>query len=366
MLTNVLEVDQGDLMDLLRYTIRTGKNIMTFGPAGIGKTEMAMQASENEEFKFVYLNLSVLEAPDMVGLPMEKDGRTVYAPPDTIPVWDESQKKIVLLVDEVDKAKPELQNPMLELFQFRAMNGRRMNIHAVIATGNLPDENAHSQPVSHALTNRCMVYKVIHQFEPWHAWAVASGVNPLIIGFLSKNSELLLKPPPDGDPTAYCHPTPRAWTMAAKDLDDSSKSGLDFQTRLVAGRVGTAAAVQFKVWLEHFRHIEPLVNELVQSGKHPHIAEMDLTRQFVCALSAMNAVAQECRKIPSGKERDEQKKKINKIVDNVFGWINELPTEFQIGSIKNTIVMDWVTTWELTKNPTFMKAHVAIKNAFKN
>jgi hypothetical protein len=358
-------------MKVLQFTIRTGGNLMTFGPAGIGKTEMAMQACENEKFRYVYLNLSVLEAPDMIGLPLVENGKTTYAPPETIPLYNKDERPVILLVDEVDKAKPELQNPCLELFQFRAMNGRKMNIHAVIATGNLPDEGAFSLPVSHALTNRCGVYRVTHAFEPWQEWATGAGVNPLIVGFLSKNQEQLLMPPPEGDSTAYCHPSPRAWTLAAKDLDftngsERHLSSVDFQTMLVAGRVGMASAVKFKVWLEHYRHIEPLIEALVREGKHPDLDKMEIDRQFVCAISAVNAVAALCRVTPSGSDKEAHERKLHKTTDNVFGWLRKLPSEFCIGAAKSVMNMKMIQDHKLTKVAPFMEAFLKIRQAMKD
>jgi len=369
MLTNINEIDQETLMRVLRFTIKSGGNLMTFGPAGIGKTEMAMQACKEEGYRFVYLNLSVLEAPDMVGLPQVQDGKTSYAPPETIPLRDDNQKKVVLLVDEVDKAKPELQNPCLELFQFRAMNGREMNIHSVIATGNLPDEGAFSQPVSHALTNRCLVFRVTHAFDPWLQWATGpAAVHPLIVGFLSKNPEYLLMPDASGDTTAYCHPSPRQWTLAAKDLEHTSTADhIDFQTLLIAGRVGTAAAVKFRVWLEHYRHVEPLIEALVKKGEHPDIKNMAIDRQFVCALSAVGAIAAECRKtLAPGKDKEEQKKKTHKYTENVFTWLGKLPSEFVIGAVKTVLNMKMIQDYDLTKIAPFMQEYMKVRQAFKD
>jgi hypothetical protein len=374
MLTGISEIDQGTLMDVVRFSIRSGGNVMTFGPAGIGKTEIAMQAVGQEGFKYVYLNLSVLEAPDLMGLPMidEATKTATYAPPSIIPLLVEgsNDKPVVLLVDEVDKAKPELQNPMLELFQFRSMNGRKMNIHSVIATGNLPDENAHSQPVSHALTNRCSVYRVTHAFDPWWEWATAAGVNPLIIGFLSRNQGYLLKPPPDGDDTAYCHPSPRAWTLAARDLDhtDNQKHSVDFQHLLVAGKVGVDASIHFKVWLEHHRFIEPFIDKLVKDGTHPSgEATKDIARTIVCAIAAANAIMQECKKTPTATEaKAKQEKEIARITKNVCGWTQHLPSEVNIAAFKSVLTMPVIQQYKLTKIPEFMGTFLKIRSALKD
>jgi hypothetical protein len=369
MLTGIQELDQEDYAKMLRFTIRAGGNLLVLGAAGTGKTEMGMQACEEMGYQYRYLNLSVLEAPDLMGLPVinEEAFTTKYALPEMLPPKVEDEKPVILLVDEADKAKPELQNPCLELFQFRSINGRPLNIHAVIATGNLPDEGAFSQPMSHALTNRCSVFKLTHAFEPWREWAVGASINPLIVAFLDKNQEYLLQPPPEGDETAYCHPSPRAWTLAARDLNHTTAAdGVDFQTALVSGRVGHGAAVKFRVWLEHYRHIEPLIDALAKDGTKPDTARMGIDRQLVCAIGGVGRIMAVCKAAPkdAGKKKAHQEK-VHKVCQNVMAWVKELPPEFAIGALKSTLNMKVIQDFQLTKVKPFMDAYLGIRQAMK-
>lgn len=362
MLTNIVEIPQDTYMAAAKHNVRTGGNLMIFGQAGTGKTEMAQQAAEQEGFGVYYLNLSVLEAPDLLGLPIiTEEGSVDYASPKFLPVEGKVAKPVVLLVDEVDKSKPELQNPLLELFQSHTLNGRKLAIQAIIATGNLPDEGAHSQPVSHALTNRCKVYKLSHSFEPWRQWAQDANINPLVIGFLSKNQEYLSRPPIDGDPTAYARESPRAWTLAARDLDTtSSNDSVEFQTLLVAGRVGAGAATKFRVWLDHYRHVEPIIEALAADGKLPDMSQMTIDKQLVCCIGAVGEVARECRKEKAKQEA------VNKVAKNVFNWVQGLPSEFQIAAVKSTLNMELITKWQLTKVPEVMATYMKVRKAMKD
>lgn len=298
-------------------------------------TEMAMGICKGLGLNYRYLNLSVLEAPDLMGLPTTKEGKTVYAPPEFLPEFDPNEEllePIVLIVDELDKAKDEVESPMLELFQFRSINGKQFNIQSVIATGNLPDEKAKSRLVSHALANRCLIYKVRCEFEPWRQWAVSANVNPLVVGFLDKHPEYLLLPNATKDPTAYCKPSPRAWSRAARELDflqsnsdiyqDISfkdlRPGEDniskFAQTIVAGRVGMAASVKFKVWVDHYRKYEPVVEALLYNGEFP---DRNLTSEamIIIAMSAM-------REFKNGLGNLDEKV-LHQMSANVFGWLLE-------------------------------------------
>ena len=370
MLTGILEIDQEDYERHLRFTIRNGGNLLVLGAAGTGKTEMSMQVCNDLGYQYQYLNLAVLEAPDLMGLPIvdTKTSTTRYALPEMFPSKGKD-KPVVLIVDELDKAQPELQNPCLELFQFRSINGRPVNIHAVIATGNLPDENAFSRPISHALTNRCQVFKLIHTFKPWRDWAVNSSINPLVVAFLEKNQDKLLQSPPEGDDTAYCHPSPRAWALAARDLDNTSKDdNIEFQTALIAGRVGHAAAVEFRIWLEHYRHIEPLIDTLVNDGIHPNTEKMTIDRQLVCAIGAVRRIMDTCKEAPRGVRANSRvatahKRKVHQVCTNVMGWINELPSEFSVGALKSSLNMKVINKFKLMDVKPFLDTYVDIREA---
>lgn len=378
MLTNVHEIDQATYAQVLDFNIKTHNNLLVLGMAGTGKTEMAQQACErwsNNTHGYIYLNLSVLEAPDLIGLPIITDDKRVdYATPKFLPRQDPgsdpaTRKKFVLVVDELDKAKPELQNPLLELFQFHSINGTPLDIQAIIATGNLPEEGAFSQPISMALTNRCKVFRLTHSFESWREWAQDSNVNPLVIGFLSKHQEYLCMPSVEGDPTAYCRPSPRSWAQAAAELNltDARTHSVDFQSMLVAGRVGTAAAVKFRVWLDYYRHVEPLVDELWEKGKAPSLNDMTIDKQLVMAISAVDMVAQTCRKQPkTPADKQKQMDEVSKGSKNVFGWLQQLSPEFQIGAVKSTLNMKLIQDFNLTKIPEVMKTYLAVRKAMKD
>ena len=362
MLSGIHEVDQSTLLDVYKFGCRTGANIMVFAPAGSGKTQMAQQAAVETGNKYVYVDLSVLEAPDFIGLPVISEDKkwADYASPRWMPCKDALEKDaepVVIIFDEVDKARPELQAPLLEVLLEHSINGRALNIKTCLLTGNLPDEGAFSQPVSHALTNRCSVFKMQPNFDAWQGWAVKAGINPLVVGFLSRNPDQLLLPPADGDPTAYCHASPRSWTFAARDLDSLDRNqDTTFQTMLVAGRVGMGSAAKFRVWLDHYRHIEPLVDKLVKDGTAP--PDMSIDRLIVCCISAVGAISQECRRQDEAHKTNKSKKdpdKVYKISGHVLKWLSKQDTEFQIAAIKNAFDMDLIRDWSLTKVPGFME-----------
>ena len=371
MLNNVYSIDTSIYKQVLDFNIQTGNNLIVLGMAGVGKTEMAIQSCKKNESPYICLNMSVLEPPDLIGLPTIENKRVEYAIPKFLPVRnaESTHKKTVLIVDELDKLKSDMNSPLLELFQFHSINGTPLDIQAIVATGNLPDEGAFSQPISMALTNRCKVYQLTHSFEAWRDWAQESDLNPLVIGFLMKNQEYLSMPPIEGDPTAYSRPSPRSWSQASSELNmtDPKQHSVDFQSMLVAGRVGTAAAVKFKTWLQYSRHIEPLVDELWENGKFPSSNDMTIDKQLVCAIMSVDMVSRTCRRTAkNSQEKARKDEQLRKGTVNVFKWLGSLSSEFQIGACKSTLNMKLVQDNELTKIPELMKVYLNIRKALKD
>lgn len=369
--TNVHTLDQEGTKRFNKFTIRTGGNMMIFGPAGCGKTEIALQASGEEGYDYVYLNLSVLEAPDLIGLPSIDDVNltTRYALPEAFPRVKADRPKDakgkILVVDEIDKAKPELQAPMLELFQYRSINGIPLDFHAVLATGNRPDEGAFSLAVNKALTNRCKVYQMKPMFEPWNDWAASVNLNGLVIGFLSRNRDYFYKPDTSGDMTAYCSCSARSWSNAARDLDfaqDAGENDSTFQQNLIAGFVGVEAATKFQIWLEFYKEIYPMVDALVNHGKEPELNNATMDKIIVTAIAACQEISRRCENDkPSKKEIDD----VKKIVSNICGWLTKCQPDIQITAMKSTMVVPKIMSYQLPSIPKFMEIFKNINKAFK-
>ena len=168
--------------------------------------------------------------------------------------------------------------------------------------------------------------------------------------------------PRPGDFNAY-------WAAALQELDatDPKIHSVDFQSMLIAGRVGTAAAVKFRVWLDYYRHVEPLVDKLWAKGEAPPMNDMSIDKQLVCAISAVNMVAQECRKpTKTASDRQALQDSVHKGAKNVFGWVKQLSGEFQIGAVKSTLNMKLIQDFQLTKIPEVMSTYLNVRKAMKD
>ena len=76
---NLPEIDQEEALNLCKFFIRAGQNIFLFGQKGVGKSQISIQAIQQCQYKVNYINLSVVERGDIIGLPNVFDSGDVIS-----------------------------------------------------------------------------------------------------------------------------------------------------------------------------------------------------------------------------------------------------------------------------------------------
>lgn len=251
---------------------------------------------------------------------------------------EEDSTPNLILFDEADKAITETTQTLLELLQFNSVNGRKLNIRATVLTANLPDEHAHVNQLSHAITKRCQTYKLELDFQQWVDWARRNKVDNRIIQFLATKPNLLYQTAGD-DPTSYALPSPRTWAEAAgrafvfddenkyKDLNlINNQTFEDMSQTIISGYVGCKAAIEFGNWNKFYKHLDPKAVELLEKGVHPKLDDSSTQEILICAISAASRAFSEMK--------PNNEKKLEKYITNAFGWIKNLPEDIQMGACR--------------------------------
>lgn len=266
---NLPEIDQEQALNLSKFFIQSNQNLFLFGRRGVGKTHIVMQAAKQCNLKINYINLSVIERPDLAGYPdMSAPGDSIsFKSPNFLPrLIDASEPDSIILFDEVDKAPPEVTAPLLEILQFKRINNVPINVAACILTGNLINEGSYSNQISTALLDRGAKYILQFNFEKWVDWAKMNEVHDLILGFLRSNPEFACGKLED---SCYASPSPRGWTLASEALLKAKNLkivDIETVTQIISGFVGGEAGLRFKIWYEHYRKFEPFVHSLIEVG----------------------------------------------------------------------------------------------------
>jgi MoxR-like ATPase len=107
------------LVELLTLAYYANHPVLLHGRHGVGKSEAFAHAAAQLEIGLIVCDLSVMEPPDLVGLPrVGEDGRTHYAPPAFLPQTDQG----LLVFEELNRCPRYMQAPCLQLLTARQLN----------------------------------------------------------------------------------------------------------------------------------------------------------------------------------------------------------------------------------------------------
>ncbi len=234
-----------ELLQILEYT-PAGHNIMLSGKHGIGKSRIITEYFESRGMKVVTLFLGQMSDPgDLLGLPRKDNAsdRTVFMPPYWFPV---DGKPVVLFLDELNRARPEILQAIMDLTLNRTLAGRSLPEGSrVISAVNEGDEYQLTD-LDPALVSRFNIYNFCPTPGEWLLWAGKNGIEHSVIDFLNENPVYL---DGDGRNTGEMQifdriPDRRSWERVS-DILKKSEAGPQVLKKTVAGIIGIKAANAF-------------------------------------------------------------------------------------------------------------------------
>lgn len=238
-----ININTQRLLRILEVT-PASQNILLVGRHGIGKSEILTRFFLQKGMKVVPLFLGQMADPgDLIGLPRQVEDRTLFIPPFW---WPADNEPIVLFLDELNRARTELLQTVMDLVLNRTIAGRQLPPGSrVIAAVNEGDEYqlTHLDP---ALVSRFNAYNFCPTVQEWLQWAETEHVDPRVIRFISLEGHWL-----DGiegqagiDTGLEKTPDRRAWKRlsdAIQPFPELAEEDID----LLAGIVGPQAASRF-------------------------------------------------------------------------------------------------------------------------
>lgn len=346
---NLKEIDQEEALNLTKFFINSGQNIFLFGRRGTGKTEITFKAAQELKYKVNYINLSVIERPDLAGYPnINSPGEVItFKSPYFLPaLLENNSPDTIILFDEVDKAPPEITAPLLEILQFRKINGKPLNVQSCVLTGNFLNEGAYSNAINTALLDRGAKFVLKFDFERWSEWAKVNNINDLILGFLRNNQELACGKIED---TSYASPSPRGWTLASLALDKAKLikiTDIDTVSTIISGYVGFEAGFRFKVWYEYFKKYEDDIQSIIDNKYcNLNFANLNSSEKVIFVIGCCQYAKQQAIK---------SKSKFTSL-DNLCLFFDNynVEKELQIMGLCNSFNFDLITKYKLYTSKSF-------------
>lgn len=222
------------LIEIISLCFRANLPALLDGPHGIGKSELLAQAASKLGIGFVCRDLSLMEPPDLVGLPRAQKGRTVYQPPAFLPKSGQG----LLVFEELNRADRFMQAPCLQLLTARTLSAYKLPEGWLPVAAINPAEASYDVSIlDPALLSRFVHIHVVADRKEWLAWACQSDIHEAVIRYVESDSSVFNAP----------ESNPRAWAYVSRLLDAAQANSVSQQALRIAihGVVGETRGKAF-------------------------------------------------------------------------------------------------------------------------
>lgn len=236
-----IAINSKELLTLLEVT-PAWQNIMLTGRHGIGKSQILTKYFEANGMTVKTLFLGQMSDPgDLLGLPNkdEATGKTTFMPPYWFPI---DGKPIVLFLDELNRARPEILQTVMDLVLNRKLAGRALPEGSRIISACNDGDEYQLTDLDPALVSRFNIYTFRPSVEEWLLWAEREELDERVIRFISAYPDILDRSADTKEEQGLeKDPDRRAWEKVARLLENVP-SPMPVHQKVVAGIVGVQAA----------------------------------------------------------------------------------------------------------------------------
>lgn len=155
-------------------------NVLLIGKAGVGKSSIIKQCFEDNKINHLYFSGATLDPwVDFVGIPKEKettstDGKKTSYIELVRPKYFEQNEVEAIFIDELNRSHAKVRNAVMELIQFKSINGKKFDklrfVWAAINPDTEKDENENNvydvERLDPALKDRFQIcYELPYQID---------------------------------------------------------------------------------------------------------------------------------------------------------------------------------------------------------
>lgn len=253
--------------------VKTMPSVMLWGAPGVGKSQAVRQIAKEIEDStgrravVTDVRLLLFNPIDLRGIPTSNADKTlaVWLKPQIFQMDDSDCVVNILFLDEISAAPQSVQAAAYQITLDRVVGEHRLPENCiVIAAGNRTTDKSVAFKMPKALANRLLHIQVEVSFQSWKEWAIRSGVNDKVVGFLSFRESRLMAFDASSEDLAFA--TPRSWEMVSNLLNCIDGS-VDRMYALISGLVGTGTAIEFRTWAKVYRELPDI--ESIFEGRMP-------------------------------------------------------------------------------------------------
>ena len=255
---------------------------------GIGKSSVIQQVSKQGRLKLIDFRLSQCTPEDLQGFPMRTGNKASFVPFDLFPIEGEEPPEgydgWLLFLDEMSSASKSVQAAAYKLILDRQVGS--FNLHtncAIVAAGNKITDKAVVTQMSTALQSRIIHYELEASIKEWTEWAVGSGIDHRVIGFLNYMPNKLMDFRPDHSDKTF--PCPRTWEFVSRLIEGEEVT--ETAGPRLAGTVGAGAAVEFITFAQEYNRL-PKLSDIVDDPENVDVPREASTKYATISMLMEN------------------------------------------------------------------------------
>ena len=238
-------------------------SVLARGPTGIGKSQIFHQIAQQIELSDGKVGIPVIDRRlaqmtegDIIGLPELVDGVTRFCPVDWL--LRACREPVVLFLDEVNRATPEVMQCAFQLVLDRELNGNKLHPETRVFCAVNAGSDYQVNEMDPALLRRFWVADLEPTVADWKSWAAAHGIDNVIIDFIHHN-EAHLRHTGKMEP-GKTYPNPASWERLNHSLQSAGTALIEHAGRtsppglyaLSTGFVGMEAAISFQDFIKGY------------------------------------------------------------------------------------------------------------------
>ncbi len=328
-----MAVDFATFLSVVPHVINARYPVLLRGRHGIGKSEVVYMLGRNLSLPIVERRASQMTEGDLLGLPSTDGAVTTWNPP----AWFKTacDEAVVLFLDEVDRATPEVRQGIFELTDSRKLAGFTLHPDTIIVAAVNGGEHGSQYQVGEmdpAELDRYTVFDVEPSCEDWLSWA-KTNVDTVVWDFINQNRNHL-EHTGDYEPNKV-YPSRRSWhrfngaASGAALLEEGADAGVLFN--LGAAFIGFEAAVAFQDFFVNYKR-QVTVEDILVDGLIEKTSEFTIN-DHSALVEKMEAVEAFTDHLPSDQ------------IQNLANYFVTLPSEVAMklwtvlgnGEVQNTV-----------------------------
>lgn len=270
-----MAIDFKTFVSVVPHVAAVRKPVLIRGRHGVGKSQVVYQLAAGLGLPVVERRASQMTEGDLLGLPSTDGSVTSWNPPE----WYKTActHPVILFLDEVDRATPEVRQGIFELTDSRKLAGFSLHPETLIFAAVNGGEHGEQYQVGEmdpAELDRWTVFDVEPSVEDWLNWA-KDNVHEVIWDFINHNHSHL-EHSDDFEPNKV-YPSRRSWHRLSECLEKAGlldgEADLSVVYNLTNSFVGFEAAVSFRDFIETYER-QVSVEDILDKGK------LDKTAKF--------------------------------------------------------------------------------------